>query len=342
MPGTWSVAADFAKAISVLDGMKEVGGVNTQIIYSRGSNLDYDAKFEERAGMFGKDLRRDNRPAEQIIADAVMAARGADVVVAAVGESAEMSGECSSLSDIELRQAQKDLLKALKATGKPLVIVLFAGRSMAIAEEAKEYPCILNVWFPGSEAGYAIADVLFGDANPSGKLTATWPQNLGQVPLFYNHKNTGRPLPEGKWFEKFKTNYLDVTNDPQYPFGYGLSYTTFTYGALQVSSKSLKGNQTLQASVQVTNSGSQAGKEVVQLYIRDLVGSVTRPVKELKAFEKIDLKPGETKTVTFKITPEQLKFYNYDLKYDWEPGEFEIMIGGNSRDVQKVTVNWQK
>jgi len=342
MPGTWSVAADFTKAISVLEGMKEVGGANTQIIYSRGSNLDYDPKFEGLATMFGKSLNRDNRPAEQMIADAVMAARGADVVVAAVGESAEMSGECSSLTNLELRQAQKDLLKALKATGKPLVIVLFAGRSMTIAEEAREYPCILNVWYPGSEAGYAIADVLFGDVNPSGKLTTTWPQNLGQVPLFYNHKNTGRPLPEGKWFEKFKTNYLDVTNDPLYPFGFGLSYTTFTYGALQVSSKTLKGNQTLQASVQVTNSGSLAGKEVVQLYIRDVIGSTTRPVKELKGFEKVELKPGETKTVTFKITPGQLKFYNYDLKYDWEPGDFEIMIGGNSRDVQRVTVNWQK
>jgi beta-glucosidase len=342
MPGTWSVATDFTKAVSVLEGMKEVGGTNTQIIYSRGSNLDYDAKFEGLATMFGKSLNRDNRPAEQMIADAVMAARGADVVVAAVGESAEMSGECSSLTNLDLRQAQKDLLRALKATGKPIILVLFAGRSMTIAEEAKEYPCILNVWYPGSEAGHAIADVLFGDVNPSGKLTATWPQNLGQVPLFYNHKNTGRPLPEGKWFEKFKTNYLDVTNDPLYPFGFGLSYTTFGYGAVQLSNDRMKGNATLTASVQVTNTGKVAGKEVVQLYIRDVIGSTTRPVKELKGFEKVELKPGETKTVTFRITPEQLKFYNYDLKYDWEPGDFDIMIGANSRDVQKVTVNWQK
>jgi beta-glucosidase len=213
---------------------------------------------------------------------------------------------------------------------------------MVIAEESKNYPAILNVWFPGSEAGYAIADVLFGDVNPSGKLSATWPQNLGQVPLFYSHKNTGRPLPEGKWFEKFKTNYLDVTNEPLYPFGYGLSYTSFKYSDVKLSSTSLKGNQTLTASVEVTNTGNITGKEVVQLYIRDIVGSTTRPVKELKGFEKIELKAGETKTVSFRITPEQLKFYNYDLKYDWEAGDFEIMIGGNSKDVQKQKVNWSK
>ncbi|TAD91130.1 MAG: beta-glucosidase BglX [Bacteroidetes bacterium] len=342
MPGTWSVAADFSTAVSVLDGLKAVAGTATQIVYARGSNLDYDAKFEERAGMFGKDLRRDNRPTEQIIAEAVAAVKEADVVVAAVGESAEMSGECSSLTNIEIPQAQKDLLKALKATGKPVVVLLFAGRSMAISEEAKEYPAILNVWFPGSEAGYAIADVLFGDANPSGKLSTTWPQNVGQVPLFYNYKNTGRPLPKGQWFQKFKTNYLDVTNEPQYPFGFGLSYTNFSYGPLNLNNTTLKGNQTLTASVAVTNTGNVTGQEVVQLYIRDLVGSTTRPVKELKGFEKIELKAGETKTVSFAITPELLKFYNYNLKYDWEPGDFEIMVGTNSQTVESKRVKWLK
>ncbi|MCU0335109.1 MAG: beta-glucosidase BglX [Chitinophagaceae bacterium] len=342
MPGTWAVAADFAKAVSVLQGLKEVAGSGTEIIYAKGSNLDEDAKFEERAGMFGKDLRRDSRPADQIIAEAVAAARQADVVVAAVGESAEMTGESSSMSHLELRPAQKELLKALKATGKPLVIVLFAGRSMTIAEEAKAYPAILNVWFPGSEAGYAIADALFGDVNPSGKLSTTWPQNVGQVPLFYNHKNTGRPLAEGQWFQKFRSNYLDVSNEPLYPFGYGLSYTSFAYSAPVASATKLTGNQALTVSVNVTNTGKYAGKEVVQLYIRDVVGSTTRPVKELKGFEKIELQPGETKTVKFQITPEDLKFYNYDLKYDWEAGDFDIMIGGNSRDVQKLRVNWQK
>ncbi|MCU0388480.1 MAG: beta-glucosidase BglX, partial [Chitinophagaceae bacterium] len=259
MPGTWSVAALFDKAIPVLRGMKEVGGSNTTVTYVRGSNLDYDAAYEERAGMFGKSLRRDNRPAEEIIAEAVAAAKDADVIVAAVGESAEMSGESSSRTSLDIPQAQKDLLMALKKTGKPVVLVLFTGRPLTLKWESENIPAILNVWFPGSEAGYAIADVLFGDVNPSGKLTTTFPQNLGQVPLFYNHKNTGRPLAEGTWFSKFKTNYLDVTNDPLYHFGHGLSYTSFYYGNMKVSSTQIKGSQTLTVSVQVTNSGKLAG-----------------------------------------------------------------------------------
>lgn len=340
MPGTWAVAARFADAIPVLQGLREVAGSQVKILHARGSNLDADSVFEERAGMFGKSLRRDSRSAEAMIQEAVDIANQSDVVVAVLGESAEMSGESSSRTSIEIPKVQQDLLKALLKTGKPVVLVLFTGRPLAIKWESEQVPSILNVWFGGSEAGHAIADVLFGDVNPSGKLTTTWPQNIGQIPLFYNHKNTGRPLGEGKWFEKFKTNYLDVSNDPVYPFGYGLSYTSFSYTDFKVSSSSLKGNQTLTASVTVTNSGRYTGKEVVQLYIRDLVGSVTRPVKELKSFQKIELKPGESKTVNFAVTVNDLKFYNYDLKYVWEPGEFEIMIGPNSRDVQKVKVNW--
>jgi beta-glucosidase len=221
-------------------------------------------------------------------------------------------------------------------------LVLFTGRPLAIKWENDQVPSILNVWFGGSEAGHAIADVLFGDVNPSGKLSTTWPQNVGQVPLYYNHKNTGRPLAEGAWFQKFRSNYLDVSNDPVYPFGYGLSYTHFTYGDLALSSTSLKGNQKLTATVTVTNDGGKDGGEVVQLYIRDLVGSITRPVKELKGFQKIGLKAGESKKVTFTITPEDLKFYNNDLKYDWESGDFEIMAGGNSRDVKPVKITWNK
>jgi len=222
------------------------------------------------------------------------------------------------------------------------VLVLFTGRPLALKWENDHVPAILNVWFGGSEAGYAIADVLFGDVNPSGKLSTTFPQNVGQVPIYYAHKNTGRPLDEGQWFQKFRSNYLDVSNDPVYPFGYGLSYTTFSYSDCKLSSTSLKGNQTLTATVNVTNTGRYDGKEVVQLYIRDVVGSTTRPVKELKGFQKVAIKAGETKTVTFRITPEDLKFYNYDLKYDWEPGDFEIMIGTNSGDVKKAAVNWVK
>ncbi len=346
MPGTWSVAANFNNAVSLLSGLKEIAGDDTKILYAKGANLDADSAYEERATMFGKTLRRDNRPPQILIDEALAVARESDVIIAALGESAEMSGESSSRTDLDIPGIQKELLKALLNTGKPVVLVLFTGRPLTLAWEHENVPAILNVWFPGSEAGYAIADALFGPAqggvNPSGKLSVTFPKNVGQIPLYYNHKNTGRPLPPGQWFQKFRSNYLDVDNDPLYPFGYGLSYTMFTYSDVKLSSTSLKGNQPLTASVTVTNTGQMDGKEVVQLYIRDVVGSTTRPVKELKGFQKVEIKAGEAKTVSFTITPEDLKFYNYDLIYDWEPGAFEIMIGGNSRDVKSAGVTWAK
>ncbi len=341
MAGTWSVAADNSKSVALLQGLKDVAGGDVRIVYSQGSNLDADTLFEQRAEAFGKTLRQDPRPEADIIRDAVNTAAGADVIVAALGESAEMTGESSSRSNIEIPQTQQDLLKALLKTGKPVVLVLFTGRPLAIKWENDEVPAILDVWFGGTEAGHAIADVLFGDTNPSGKLTTTWPQNVGQIPLYYNHMNTGRPLPEGAWFQKFRSNYLDVSNDPVYPFGYGLSYTHFTYSDLTLSS-SLKGNQPLTATVTITNDGAKDGSEVVQLYIRQLVGSITRPVKELKGFQKIALKAGESRKVMFTITPQDLKFYNNELKYDWEPGDFVIMTGGNSRDVLSAKVNWTR
>ncbi len=342
MPGTWSVAANFNNASSILSGIKNAVGNNAKVVYAKGSNLVADAALEDRAGMFGKSLGRDKRPAQELIDEALAVSKDADVIVAVLGESAEMSGESSSRSNIEIPDVQKDLLKALVASGKPVVLLLCTGRPLAIKWEDEHVPAILNIWFGGSEAGFAAADVLFGDVNPSAKLTTTWPQNVGQVPIYYAHKNTGRPLGEGKWFEKFRSNYLDVSNDPVYPFGFGLSYTDFTYGDLKLSSQSLKGNQQLDASITVTNSGKMDGSEVVQLYIRDMVGSITRPVKELKGFQKIALKAGETKTVHFFITPEDLKFYNANLKYDWEAGDFEIMIGSNSRDIKKAMMNWVK
>jgi beta-glucosidase len=342
MPGTWSVAANFSKSISVLQGLQDVVGNSAKIIYAKGSNLDGDSLFEQRAGMFGKSFNRDNRDENEIIKDALNAASQADVIVAALGESAEMTGESSSRTDLGIPKVQENLLKALLKTGKPVVLVLFTGRPLTIKWESDNVPAILNVWFGGSEAGHSIADVLFGDVNPSGKLSTTWPQNVGQIPLYYNHKNTGRPLGDGQWFQKFRSNYLDVSNDPVYPFGFGLSYTNFSYSDLKLSSNSLKGNQTLTASVTLTNNGSFDGKEVVQLYIRDLVGSITRPVKELKGFQKIFLKAGESKTVSFNITPEDLKFYNSNLIYDWEAGDFVIMVGGNSRDVKSAKVTWMK
>ena len=340
MAGTWSVAAKHDQSISLLAGLEQAVGNAAKILYAKGSNLDADSTIEERATMFGKTLYRDRRPDSMILQEALDVAAQSDVIVAAVGESAEMSGESSSRSNIEIPAIQQKLLKALLATGKPMVLVLFTGRPLALKWENDNIPAILNVWFAGSEAGDAIADVLFGNVNPSGKLSTTFPQNVGQVPLFYNHKNTGRPL--GKWFEKFRSNYLDVSNEPVYPFGYGLSYSNFTYSNVTVSSSTLKGNQTLTATVTVTNNSNVEGKEVVQLYIRDVVGSSTRPVKELKGFQKLNFRGGESKKVTFSITPSDLKFYNYDLKYDWEAGEFQIMIGGNSRDVKMAKINWNK
>ena len=340
MAGTWSVAAKHDQSISLLAGLEQAVGNAAKILYAKGSNLDADSTIEERATMFGKTLYRDRRPDSMILQEALDVAAQSDVIVAAVGESAEMSGESSSRSNIEIPAIQQKLLKALLATGKPMVLVLFTGRPLALKWENDNIPAILNVWFAGSEAGDAIADVLFGNVNPSGKLSTTFPQNVGQVPLFYNHKNTGRPL--GKWFEKFRSNYLDVSNEPVYPFGYGLSYSNFTYSNVTVSSSTLKGNQTLTATVTVTNNSNVEGKEVVQLYIRDVVGSSTRPVKELKGFQKLNFRGGESKKVTFSITPNDLKFYNYDLKYDWEAGEFQIMIGGNSRDVKMAKINWNK
>ncbi len=336
MTGTWSVAANFSKSVSVINGLKEVVGNNAKVLYAKGSNLDEDSVIEERGTMFGKSLKRDRRPAGEILQEALAIASQSDVIVAALGESAEMSGEASSRTNIEIPGTQKELLKALLKTGKPVVLVLFTGRPLVLKWEQENVPAILNVWFGGSEAGYAVADVLFGDVNPSGKLSTTFPQNIGQVPIFYNHKNTGRPLPEGKWFQKFRSNYLDISNDPLYPFGYGLSYTTFSYSDVKLSNTSFKAGQKITASVTVTNTGNKDGKEVVQLYIRDLVGSSTRPVKELKGFQKIELKAGESKTISFDITVNDLKYYNYDLKYVAEPGDFKVFIGGNSHDLKEA------
>ena len=341
MTGTWSVAANFSKSVSVLSGLQQAVGSTAKIIYAKGSNLDADSIFETHAGMFGKAFIRDQRPAQQIIDEAVAIASQSDVVVAALGESAEMTGESSSRSNIEIPQAQKDLLMALLKTGKPVVLVLFTGRPLALKWESENVPAILNVWFGGSEAGSAIADVLFGEVAPSGKLTTSFPQNVGQVPIYYNHKNTGRPLADGKWFQKYRSNYLDVSNEPLYPFGFGLSYTNFTYSDITLSRNAIKPTETLTATVTVTNSGTVAGKEVVQLYLRDMVASITRPVKELKGFQKIALQPGESKKVSFTISVNDLKFYNYDLKFAAEPGDFKLFIGGNSRDVKAADFKLQ-
>lgn len=341
MPGTWSVAVDLSKPETLLNALTTAVGKNAKVLYAKGSNLTDDAKLEENATMFGRSLNRDSRSNEELLNEALKVAEQSDIIIAALGESSEFSGEASSRTDLNIPDVQQELLKKLVATGKPVVLVLFAGRPMTLNWEAENVPAILNVWFGGSEAAPAITDVLFGDVNPSGKLTMTFPQNVGQIPLFYNHKNTGRPLAEGKWFEKFRSNYLDVSNDPLYPFGYGLSYTNFAYSEVKLSKAQMYDKETLTATVTVTNTGKVAGKETVQLYIRDLVGSVTRPVKELKGFKKIELKAGESKEVSFTISTETLSFYNYDLDYVFEPGDFDVMIGGSSDNVKtaRFTLN---
>lgn len=342
MPGTWSVASKHSEAISLLKGLKETLGNQVEFLFAKGANFDYDEEYENKITMFGKKAYRDKRPKDQILKEAIDIAKQADVIIAALGEASESSGEASSMVNLELRQSQKDLLRALKKTGKPIVLVLFNGRPMIINEENELADAILNVWFPGSEAGYAISDVLFGKVNPSAKLPITFPRNVGQIPIYYNHKNTGRPLANQNTWEKFRSAYLDSHNTPLFPFGYGLSYTTFYYSDVSVTTKNPIGNQKIKASVTLSNTGKYDGAEVVQLYIRDVVGTNTRPLKELKGFQKVMLKAGESKTVSFEITPEDLKFYNNELIFDWESGDFEIMIGGNSQDVKSVTINWQK
>jgi beta-glucosidase len=341
MLGTWVVAGEWQKSISVMQGIKNLVGDNVKINYAKGANITDDAAFMERLNYFGQQMvTLDKKPVDELIEDAVDAAKKSDVIVAVVGESQSMSGESSSRSDIDIPESQKNMLKALAKLGKPLVIVLFNGRPLTLTWEDTHASAILDVWAPGTEAGNAIADVLFGDYNPAGKITATFPRSVGQIPIYYNHKNTGRPYTSGP--TKFKSNYLDISNDPLYPFGYGLSYTTFSYGNIKLSKTKLKGNETLTATVTVSNTGKYAGEEVVQLYISDPVASISRSVKELKNFKKISLQPGEQKEVSFAVTTEDLRFYNTQLKYDWEPGGFIVQIGTNSRDTHQASVWWGK
>lgn len=330
MPGTWAVAADASKYKTVLQGLKDAVGDKAEVLYAKGSNLTADSLLEANATMFGRYMR-DPRSEKELLDEALKVAAEADVIIAAMGESSEFSGEATSRTDLTLPDTQKRLMEALLATGKPVVMLNFAGRPTIMEWESENVPAILNVWFGGSETGDAIADVVFGDVAPSGRLSASMPRNMGQIPIYYNHLNTGRPLPEDKdEFVKFRSAYIDSPNSPLYPFGYGLSYTTFDYSDLALSSDTLPMDGELTASVTVTNAGNREADEVVQLYVRDMVGSIARPVKELKGFKRVGLKPGESKRVEFKLTPEDLKFYNFDLEYVNEPGDYRIFIGPDS------------
>ncbi len=334
MLGTWAVSGDPQMSIPVLEGMKNVAGNAVNILFAKGANISDDTLFAKKVNVFGTKIDIDKRSPDEMLKEAIETANKSDVIVAVVGEASEMSGEAASRTDITIPESQKKLIRALAKTGKPLVLVIMSGRPLAMTEENELASSILFTWHAGMEAGNAIADVLFGNYNPSGKLSVTFPRNLGQVPLFYNHKNTGRPSADNS--PKFQSNYLDAPNSPLYPFGFGLSYTTFTYSDFSIDKKEMKPGEKINASVTVTNSGNYDGEEVVQLYIRDLVGSITRPLKELKGFQKIFLKKGESRKINFSISVDDLKFYNYNLQWVAEPGDFEAMTGTNSEKVSKA------
>ncbi len=331
MCGTWSMNCPTDRHVTVLEGLRRAVGSRAEVLYAKGSNIYYDAQTEKYASRPRLTERGDDR---ELLREALQVASRADVIVAAVGECAEMSGESASRADIGIPDAQKDLLKALVKTGKPVVMVLFTGRPLVLNWESENMDAILNVWFAGSEAGDAIADVLFGKVNPSGKLTTTFPRSIGQLPMAYNVMNTGRPDKNDTRFNRYLSNYLDEGNTPLYPFGFGLSYTSFEYGDLSLSSDVLPAGGSLDVSLTVRNSGAYDGYETVQLYIRDVFASAARPVKELKGFRRVFLKAGESAEIRFTLTEEDLKFYNTELVFDYEPGEFTVMVGPNSRDVQ--------
>ena len=332
MLGTWAPTGNPQLSVSVLEGMKTVAGKKMRINYAKGANISDDPELAKKVNVFGTRIDIDERTPEEMLKEALAVAQKSDVVVAVVGEATEMSGESASRTDITLPESQKKLIRELAQTGKPLVLVMMSGRPLALEEENDLTTALLQVWHPGVEAGNAIADVLFGDYNPSGKLTATFPRNVGQVPIYYAQKNTGRPA-SGDAFQKFLSYYLDAPNSPLFPFGYGLSYTNFEYKDLTLSSKEMTAGGAIDVSVELSNTGDYNGEEVVQLYVRDLVASVTRPVKELKGFQKVFLKKGETKTVTFTLKANDLAFYNFNLKKVTEPGKFRVFVGGDSNAI---------
>ncbi len=333
MLGTWAVSGNAAGTITVLQGMKNEGG---NILYAKGANITDDSLLAVKANVFGEKVSRDSLLPEALLKQAVETASRADVIVAVVGEASEMTGEAASRTDITLPASQRRLLQELAKTGKPLVIVVMSGRPLILNDEFAMADALLQAWFLGDEAGNAIADVVFGKYNPSAKLTMSFPKSVGQIPIYYNHKNTGRPQAFGQEAQKFRSNYLDMSNEPLFPFGYGLSYTTFTYGEISLDKTTLGANDKIKVTIPVTNTGNRNGEEVVQLYIHDIFASVTQPVKKLKAFRKLMIPAGKTVEVVFELSMNDLKFYNANLEWVAEPGDFKVMVGGNSRDVREA------
>ncbi|MGP0147838.1 beta-glucosidase BglX [Pseudomonas oryzihabitans] len=332
--GNWSAAGVAAQAVSIRRGLENAVAGQGKVLYAKGANLLDDRDVLAYLNSYEPAVAVDPRSASELIAEAVATARQAEVVVAVVGESQGMAHEASSRARISVPDTQRELIKALKATGKPLVLVLMNGRPLALEWEQEQANALLEAWFPGTEGGNAVADVLFGDHNPSGKLTMTFPREVGQVPLYYNHLSSGRPFDAAKP-NKYTSRYFDIVNGPLYPFGYGLSYTSFDVSAPQLSSATLKKGDTLTARVTVKNTGSRAGATVVQLYLHDVTASLARPVKELKGFQKVMLQPGESRELDFPITEADLRFYNNDLKLVSEPGEFKVMVGLDSERVRE-------
>jgi beta-glucosidase len=322
MLGSWSGAGQWEKCVTLLEGLKNKVNTTTKLNYAKGCNVN------------------DND--ESKINEAVALASQSDVVILALGENRDMTGEAASRADISLPGVQEKLAAQIIKTEKPVVVVLFNGRPLTLTLLDSIAPAILETWFGGTQAGNGIADVLFGDYNPSAKITMTFPRNTGQIPVFYNSKNTSRPVEPENPQQKYKSRYLDISNEPLYPFGYGLSYTSFRYSDIKLNKTSFNSTDKIIASVDITNTGSYDGEEVVQLYVRDLVGEVTRPVKELKGFQKLMIRKGETKTVTFSLTPKELSYYHINMTYDWDPGTFELFIGTSSADTKSVKFGIEK
>lgn len=331
--GSWSAAGVSNQSVTIRAGLEQAVGDKAKILYAKGANLTQDKSIIDFLNEYEPAVVFDARPPQQMIDEAVQAANQADVVVAVVGESQGMAHEASSRADITIPQSQRDLIAALKATGKPLVLVLMNGRPLALSWESQQADAMLETWYSGTEGGNAVADVLFGDYNPSGKLPMTFPRSVGQIPLYYNHLNTGRPF--GKENPgKYTSRYFDSPNGPLYPFGYGLSYTRFSLSGLKLSSPTLERNGKITASVTLKNTGKYDGAAVVQLYLQDVTASVSRPVKELRNFKKVMLKAGQSQQVELPITEDSLKFYNASLKWGAEPGKFNLFVGLDSDDVQ--------
>jgi len=338
--GSWSAAGVAKQSVSLLEGMKSATAGKATLLYAKGANVTDEKGIQDFLNLYETAVTVDSRPAQEMLDEAVATAKKADVVVLAVGEARGMAHEASSRSDLTLPESQRKLIAAIKATGKPLVLVLMNGRALALVNESRQADALLESWYSGTEGGNAIADVLFGDYNPSGKLPMSFPRSVGQLPIYYNHLNTGRPY-NFEQPNKYTSHYYDEANGPLYPFGYGLSYTTFTLSPVTLSAATLSGKDTLDASVKVTNSGKRDGATVVQLYLRDVTASISRPVKELKAFKRVMLKAGESQTVTFPIDSGALSFWNAKMQQVVEPGKFTVMIGLDSVRTEEAEFDYR-